>query len=102
MIKLCGPKLAVTGLIISIWGIFQLVLMGVFFFVRSPALVEDLPLNETQYVHFQISGQGVKIDEAYKQQAYNCWVAAVLYAGLMIFSAQQLFMNLRQTTYTGM
>lgn len=94
--------MAVTGLVISIWGIFQLVLMGVFFFVRSPGLIEDLPLNETEFMDDALHNRGAGIDQAYQQQAYNCWIAAVLYAGLLVFSGQQLFMNLRQSTYTGM
>lgn len=66
--RICGPKLSLCGLIISIWGIIQLVsetnflrimkyflytkktsfqvLMGVFYYIHSVALVEDLPLEE--------------------------------------------------------
>lgn len=64
---LCGPKLSLFGVIISAWGIVQLVsagrvgglfattvptssllqaLMGVFFYLKSPAFIEDLPLEE--------------------------------------------------------
>lgn len=66
----CGPKLSLCTLIISIWGIIQLVnmhcsargvhlaityyniilyfqtLMGVFYYIHSVALIEDLPLHE--------------------------------------------------------
>ena len=102
MIKICGPKLAITGIIISIWGIFQLAVMGVFFFVQSPALVEDLPLSEEDLVEDVLHNQGAGLTSAYHQQAYNCWVAAFLYAGLLIFSGQQAFMGLRRASYTGM
>ncbi|XP_037952430.1 ribonuclease kappa-like [Teleopsis dalmanni] len=44
--KICGPKLSLCGLIISVWGIIQLVLMGLFFYIHSVALIEDLPLEE--------------------------------------------------------
>ncbi|XP_044778474.1 ribonuclease kappa isoform X2 [Drosophila simulans] len=44
--KICGPKLSLCGLIISVWGIVQLVLMGLFFYINSVALIEDLPLEE--------------------------------------------------------
>lgn len=68
--KICGPKLSLCGLIVSAWGIIQLVsglasekqnkefaktfdfslfskvLMGVFYYIHSVALIEDLPLEE--------------------------------------------------------
>lgn len=68
--KICGPKLSLCGLIVSAWGIIQLVsgllwkikilefaktfdfslffkvLMGVFYYIHSVALIEDLPLDE--------------------------------------------------------
>ncbi|GAV06596.1 hypothetical protein RvY_16560 [Ramazzottius varieornatus] len=101
MWQICGPKLAITGMILSIWGIFQLVLMGVFFFMESPILVEELPLNETEYLHDALHGGGHEITSAYRQQAYNCWVGAILYALLLILSGQQAFMSLRRASYTG-
>lgn len=68
MLKICGPKLAICGVIISIWGIFQLVLMGVFFFVQSPALIEDLPLDEEVIVEDALQNGGLEITAAYHQQ----------------------------------
>ncbi|XP_008471871.1 ribonuclease kappa-like [Diaphorina citri] len=47
--KICGPKLSLCGLVISAWGIVQLVLMGFFYSVRSVALAEDLPGAEHHY-----------------------------------------------------
>ncbi|KOB73936.1 Ribonuclease [Operophtera brumata] len=67
--KFCGPKLSLCGLILSVWGIIQLVsktpeiagralvlvlmsflifqtLMGVFYSIKAVALLEDLPLEE--------------------------------------------------------
>lgn len=63
--KFCGPKLSLCGIIISIWGIIQLVsfhqpnyclfntcdvfkqvLMGFFYYIRSVALIEDLNISE--------------------------------------------------------
>ncbi|OQV19017.1 putative Ribonuclease kappa [Hypsibius exemplaris] len=102
MLKICGPKLAITGIIISVWGLFQLVLMGVFFFVESPALIEDLPMEEHDYIQDAYQNHGIKIQAAYRQQALNCWVCAGLYALLLIFSGQQAFQSLRQSSYTGM
>nr|CAD7199182.1 unnamed protein product [Timema douglasi] len=47
--KICGPKLSLCGLIISVWGIFQLILMGIFYYVKSVALAEDLPGLEENF-----------------------------------------------------
>nr|ALS05180.1 ribonuclease kappa [Paracalanus parvus] len=43
---LCGPKLSMLCTVVSAWGLVQLGLTGVAFFVRSPALVEDIPIHE--------------------------------------------------------
>merc|ERR1712141_596646 len=43
---ICGPKLSLAGCIISAWGIVQLSLMGIFFWIHSVALVEDLNIDE--------------------------------------------------------
>ena len=51
---LCGPKLSLCGVVISAWGILQLSLMGVFFYIHSVALIEDIPLevsrNLTEFI----------------------------------------------------
>lgn len=73
--KVCGPKLSLCGLVLSVWGIIQLVskaselgfvfswnfpgyyiavnyfqtLMGVFYYIRALALLEDLPLSEKHH-----------------------------------------------------
>lgn len=87
--RICGPKLSLCGLIISIWGIIQLVrtqfrtiymakiynhffqfqlLMGVFYYIHSVALVEDLPLEE----HYASPEDFYfAADKAY-QQVRNC------------------------------
>lgn len=82
--RICGPKLSLCGLIISIWGIIQLVsgqyeireiflwtifyifqvLMGVFYYIHSVALIEDLPLEE----HYHTPGDFyAAADRAYSQ-----------------------------------
>ena len=30
----CGPKLSLCGVVLSAWGIVQLSLMGIFFYIR--------------------------------------------------------------------
>lgn len=91
---LCGPKLSLCGVVLSVWGIIQLSLMGVFFFVRSVALIEDINLKE-QYT--DIKALRNEIDAGYQQNAFNCWIAALLYLVTLCVSVQQFWMNNKST-----
>ncbi|ODN02203.1 Ribonuclease kappa [Orchesella cincta] len=98
---LCGPKLSLCCLLLSIWGVIQLALMGVFFYIKSVALVEDLPLEE----EYKPTEEDMKnfygdVDRAYSQNAFNCWIAACLYVGTFLISAQQFYMNNKSTSGT--
>jgi len=94
--KICGPKLSLCGIIISMWGIVQLVLMGFFYYIRSVALVEDLNIGEE---HDFKSAQDFysEADKMYSLNAYNCWIAACLYIFTLVLSGQQFYMNNRNT-----
>ena len=37
---ICGPKLSLCGVVLSIWGIIQLSIMGVFFYINRYRLTE--------------------------------------------------------------
>ncbi|KAJ6641192.1 Ribonuclease kappa [Pseudolycoriella hygida] len=90
--KICGPKLSLCGLIISVWGIIQLTLMGVFYYIHSVALIEDLPLEE----HYSDPAEFyAAADMAYSQNAYNCWIAACIYIVTLVLSIQQFYANSR-------
>lgn len=91
---ICGPKLSLAGVVISAWGIVQLSLMGIFFWVHSVALVDDLSL-EAQYT--DANRLRNDMDGAYQQNAMNCWIAALLYLVTLCVSAQQFWMNNRST-----
>ncbi|KAL6430181.1 ribonuclease kappa [Cataglyphis hispanica] len=93
--KICGPKYALCGLILSVWGIFQLLLMGVFFYVRSVALVEDLPLETEKFTSLENFYDVV--DRGYTQNAYNCWIAACIYVLTFLFSGHQFYLNSRSS-----
>ncbi|XP_067619620.1 ribonuclease kappa-B-like [Eurosta solidaginis] len=92
--KICGPKLSLCGLIISVWGIIQLVLMGIFFFIHSVALIEDLPILEKYHSMDEFYNAA---NAAYNQNAYNCWIAACIYMLTLLLSAQQFYVNSRAT-----
>ncbi|CAK9800094.1 Ribonuclease kappa [Anthophora plagiata] len=92
--KICGPKYALCGLILSVWGIFQLLLMGIFFYTKSVALVEDISFPET----FKSSTDFyAAADRGYKQNAYNCWIAACIYVLTFLFSGHQFYINSRSS-----
>lgn len=82
----CGPKLSLCGLIISTWGIIQLVsnlqlkvkffkmyssfikaLMGVFYYVGAVALAEDIPEVEFK----NLDQFYADMDQGFKQVRYH-------------------------------
>lgn len=94
--KFCGPKLSLCGLVLSVWGIIQLVskwpwfvwnglhilamitltlecifqtLMGVFYHIKAVALLEDLPL-ETEEGHHTIEGFIATVEAGYTQVSH--------------------------------
>ena len=69
---LCGPKLSLCGVVLSIWGIIQLSIMGVFFYINSVALIEDINLEET---YTSMDRLRTDMDKGYQQNALNCWIA---------------------------
>ncbi|CAH0550995.1 unnamed protein product [Brassicogethes aeneus] len=97
---ICGPKLSLCGLIISVWGVIQLVFMGIFYYFHSVALAEDLPEFEqpdTKNVDEYLKAFYADIDKGYTQNAYNCWIAALLYLVTMFVSAHQFWANNRSS-----
>lgn len=95
MLKICGPKLSLCGLIISAWGIVQLVLMGVFYYVQSVGLAEDLAIMEHNYDTSDAFFTAA--NNAYAQNAYNCWIAACLYIFTLLICGQQFYQNSRNS-----
>lgn len=68
--------------------------MGLFFYVHSVALIEDLPLQEEYESIEQFYSEA---NTAYNQNAYNCWIAACIYVLTLLLSAQQFYANSRVT-----
>ncbi|CAG9799178.1 unnamed protein product [Chironomus riparius] len=93
--RICGPKLSLCGLIISVWGIIQLLLMGVFYYIHSVALIEDLPIEE----HYKTPSEFyAAADRAYSQNAMNCWIAALIYVVTLAVSTWQFYANSRASS----
>jgi len=92
---ICGPKLSLCCTIISVWGIVQFILMGIFFFVEAAPLLDDFQFdsntaNEEMFKY--------NLENAYSQRAYNCWIAAFLYVGLLVFAGSQFMTNQKQSS----
>jgi len=94
---ICGPKLSLCGLILSVWGIIQLSFMGIFYYVRAVALAEDLPGMGEEDKITSIEQFYKDAEHGYTQNAYNCWIAACLYIVTLAFSGHQFWMNSRSS-----
>jgi ribonuclease kappa len=71
----------------------MLVLLGVFFYIESPALAEDLPINEDDWA---AGGHNYTyISDLYQKVAVNCWIATGMYGATFIFSCIMLKLNMR-------
>ncbi|OWF51915.1 Ribonuclease kappa [Mizuhopecten yessoensis] len=90
---ICGPKLSVCCTVVSIWGIIMLALLGVFFQIHSPALFEDIPVDEIEWKRLNYSMEYVH--EKYEQTALNCFIAAGIYILFFFFSCCQQRMHAR-------
>lgn len=92
---LCSPSLSLCGIIISIWGVIQLVLMGFFYKMHSLALAEDLPgLEGNLSSPAQVQAAA---NMGYDQNAFNCWIAACLYIITLLVSGHQFYLNSRNS-----
>ncbi|KAF5307185.1 hypothetical protein FQR65_LT00701 [Abscondita terminalis] len=92
---ICGPKLSLFVLILSVWGIIQLSLMGLFYHYRSVALFEDIPGLEGKFANIDAFYKAA--DEGYAQNSHNCWIAACLYIITLALSGHQFWLNSRSS-----
>ena len=94
--RCCGPKLSLCGLVLSAWGILQLSLMALAFYVKSVALIDDLPIKDEEVIPSSQGNIGIVVDEMnkqYEQQALNCSIAAGLYLLTLLVSIHQFRLN---------
>ncbi|KAK6184080.1 hypothetical protein SNE40_002198 [Patella caerulea] len=87
----CGPKLSAYCSILSVWGVVMLGFLGLFFQLRSPTLIEDIPLEEWAANNHTFE----YAKEKYQQTAMNCWIAAGIYVVLFFISFIQQRMHSR-------
>jgi hypothetical protein len=68
-------------------------LLGVFFYVQSPTLSQNLAFYQEDFAAANYSYS--YIEGLYLQNAYNCWITALIYLGFFIFSSIMLYFNLK-------
>jgi len=70
-------------------------LLGIFFKVRSPALAEDLPIDNAEWALRNNSYQYIM--DLYDQNAINCWIATALYCVTFVVSVVLFKINQRSS-----
>jgi|ERR1712212_573425 len=90
-LKFCGPKLSLCCTLLSVWAIVQLGLMGLFFYVKSPAFIEDLSIEDS--AHHDAKTFLEAMDKSYQTIAINCGIAAGMYAVTLVVSGWQMHLN---------
>ena len=93
----CGMKLSLCCSIISVWGIVQFILLGIFFLIEAAPLLNDLNIDD-DYQNKQDFENSLK--SAYNQRAYNCWIAAFFYVGLLAFAGSQFMIHQKRFSET--
>lgn len=79
--------LSTAVLLLSAWGTVQLSATGLFFHLRSVALVEDIATAGSAHNSSLADGGANFLEVGYQQSALNCWIAAALYLGTFCVSA---------------
>lgn len=100
---ICSKNVALCCLILSIWGVIQLGLMGLFFYLNSPAFAEDIAAEFGETPEGESLSDKIKrldkfyedLDDAYQANAINCWIAAAMYVFVALLAAQQVRANNR-------
>ncbi|KAF6203399.1 hypothetical protein GE061_003818 [Apolygus lucorum] len=93
----CNSACSLCCLVVSSWGIIQLVVMGIFYWFHAVALLEDIPIDESKH---DMSAHEFyhEADIGYQTAAMNCWIAACLYILSFVVSGHQFYMNSRTHT----
>jgi ribonuclease kappa len=82
--------------VISVWGIIQFILLGVFFYVRAVPLLDDFEIANITLTDKAVFEND--LTHAFHQRAINCWIAAVLYVILLVFTGLQFRKHLQKSS----
>lgn len=93
MIRILGPKQSICCAIISTFGIFFMAILSLAFYLKSPALIEDVALPE--YATRE------QIFQAYSSAGLNCLITAVVYVITLGFAVWQIYVNNKEGCMAG-
>lgn len=74
--------------------------MGAAFYMKSPNLIEDIGINETEWESKTGDAVWTYLEDKYVQTAYNCWIASAFYVITLIFSSVTCYLNSKQVYWT--
>lgn len=83
MVYACNKKCSIFCLVISIWGIIQLILMGIFYNLNAVSFLDLVPLK-TKYNSLDEFRN--EADDLYKDLAVRCYVSAIVYGLFVVIS----------------
>ncbi|GFQ87997.1 ribonuclease kappa [Trichonephila clavata] len=87
--KICGPKSVLCMLILSAMGVVILSVVGILFRFNCATFAEDLMIEEIEEDFV------TKMNDRYKELAYNCLIAAGLYGITLGVAIWQYNLNRR-------
>lgn len=90
-LMILGPKQSACCAVVSAWGIIFMFFLGLAFWMKSPALIEDLALPE--------DANRDQIYQAYNAAGTNCVFTALVYVLTMLFSVWQIHENNKRNPY---
>lgn len=70
--------------------------MGAAFYLRSPNLIEDIGIVESEWENKTGDAVWTYVADKYDQTAYNCWVAAAFYVITLILSSVTCYLNSKE------
>merc|ERR1712180_102951 len=91
MFRICGPKLSLCGLLLSIWGVLQIGVMAILLHFQSVAFIEDIKVNETEGM--SPDEFSTELEKAYANTARNCLITTLCYVFTLALSAHQFWIN---------
>ncbi|CAJ0560207.1 unnamed protein product, partial [Mesorhabditis spiculigera] len=83
----------------SLWGVIFLAVLGGLYYNESIGLLEDIPEEEKEaIIHNDWRTQRVPdIKDKFRQNAYNAWIAAGAYGGLMVVSGIWMVISFKRS-----
>ncbi|KAG0726992.1 Ribonuclease kappa [Chionoecetes opilio] len=92
----CGYKLSLCLVVISVWGIVQLLVMAGLLYFEAGAFFEDLHLESS---YDSKENFITDVAKGFKNCSFNCFIAACLYIVTLGVSGWQFYLNQKTTNH---